>query len=333
MRYLPLSLGLIFFTAPAAAQSGLAPRPAIWTWPLSNYGRSSVSQDYAEYGGYVSGKHHTGMDIGTNGSRPDIHATADGYVSKYVPNASFGCNPKGGCSDHGYGNAIAIRHKRKLYSFYAHMDHIDQGLLSRIQANCQERTGTDKYGALMDEWDCKNTAVHVNQGDTIGVVGNTNYGCSGSTCDFGLPILEVHLHFESKKFDTLESPEEPTAFGYSTAHPHFDDWQDPISWIEGPASIKDPYQVTITNDGNGVNMRLGPNTEYPAALAGQTGETYWAQNTLGNTDGCSSGWYKLRRTQELSGDPNNYFVSTDGFAKLPDVWVCRGNNGVEYVTP
>ncbi|MBV9990121.1 MAG: M23 family metallopeptidase [Alphaproteobacteria bacterium] len=324
-----LGLGLLL-TGYVAAGADPAPRPSIWIWPLSSYGRSAVSQDYAEYG-YVEGKHHTGMDIGTGGTHPDVHAAASGYITKYVPNGATGCKSTG-CPDHGYGNSLAIRHKRKLYSFYAHMDHIDAELLSRIKDKCQEHAGKDQYGAVMDEWDCKNKAVHVQQGDTIGVVGNTTYGCSGPTCYFTDKVLPIHLHFESKKFDTLESPDEPTAFGYSVAHPHFDGWQDPISWVEGSTSIADPYQVTVTGDGEGVNMRVGPNTEYPARLAAHAGATYWAQNTLGSTGGCSMGWYKLRRTRDLSGDPNTYFVANDGY-KLPDVWVCRGNNGITYIAP
>jgi murein DD-endopeptidase MepM/ murein hydrolase activator NlpD len=303
------------------------PRPGgKWLWPLADFGHGSVSQDYAEYGGYVENKHHTGFDIGTSGSHPAIMAVADGSVKKFVPNGPNGC---GSCTDHGYGNSIAIQHANKLYSFFAHMDHLDSGLLSRIEAQCVERTGRDKFGATKDEWDCARDAVQVRRGDIVGYVGNTNFGNTGPQTK-----LAVHLHFEAKRFPTLESPEDPTAFGYSADHPHLDRWEDPVGYLEASQPIKEPYQVTITQAGDGISLRLGPQSDYPSALNATAGSTFWAHNESNiSTVGCSGGWYKLKNTPEFSNDPNTYFVSTKGFSRLPDVWVCRENNGTQYVAP
>jgi len=275
----------------------------------------------------VDCKHHSGFDIGTNGARPDVHAVASGDVRKYVPNGSPGCQT---CTDHGVGNALILQHVGHVFSQYQHMDHVDGGLISKITAKgsgCKHVTGVDKYGASRDEWDCKIGAVHVSAGQTIGVVGATNFGCDG--CG-----LHEHLHLEAKHFDTLEPPKDHNAFGYSVEHPKLLKYIDPTRFLDGNSVISPSLHVEITSDGNGVNMRLGPNRDYPAGLQAAVSQTFWAHISAPATTGCSMGWYKLEKTEQFSGDYRNYFTPTMGdFGLLPDVWVCQGDGSTKYVEP
>lgn len=321
INFFVVGLSTIGFASSAHAAS--------WSWPLSNFGRGSVSQDYAEYG-YVSQKYHSGFDIDTGGTHPDVHSVASGDVRKYVPNGAAGCNPQGGCTDHGVGNSLVIQQVGHVFSQYDHMESINQSLVDEIEAKgsgCKHVTGVDKYGAIRDEWDCKKGAVHVSSGQTIGVVGATAYGCDGC-------YVPVHLHLEAKHFDTLEAPRDHNAFGYSAEHPKTLKYLDPVRYLDGATVVSPSLHVQITSDGDGVSLRLGPTREYPAGLTASAGSVYWAHGSAPATSGCSMGWYKLEKSQEFNPDPNTYFdASGNGFYKLPDTWVCIGDGGTKYVVP
>jgi hypothetical protein len=277
-------------------------------------------------------KHHSGFDIWTNNVRVDVHAVASGDVRKYVPNGYAGCKDQGdgNCTDHGVGNALVIQHPGHVFSQYDHMDHVDVGLVGRITAKgsgCKPKMGTDKYGAKRDEWDCKIGAIHVSGGQTIGVVGATSFGCDG--CYVG-----VHLHLEAKHFDTLEAPKDHDAFGYSVEHPKVLKYLDPVRFLDGASVVSPSLHVKITPDGDGINLRLGPQRDYPAGLQATQGQTAWAHEVAGATSGCSMGWYKLETTEQFTGNYQDYFVPTMGdFGWLPDVWVCRGDGSTTYVEP
>lgn len=139
---------------------------------------------------------HTGLDFAPNptstvsADRPNpedksIYSIYDGVVSNVI---------NLGQGDHGFGNTVIIEHEisstssvktQKIYSLYAHLSLID--------------TSVEK-------------GVIIKQGEKIGEVGNSGYGCENywrigkDGCD-ETGKEDTHLHFELKKAPVLENPE------------------------------------------------------------------------------------------------------------------------------
>ncbi|HTH57032.1 MAG TPA: M23 family metallopeptidase [Cyclobacteriaceae bacterium] len=117
---------------------------------------------------------HAGLDIRTNNSvGMPIRAAQRGYASYVVVSA------------HGYGNALFITHPDGNMSVYAHMDHFNGKVAEHILKKHYEQ----KSFELMFE--IPKDLIPINQGDTIGFVGNTG-GSEGP-----------HLHFEIRDSSNL----------------------------------------------------------------------------------------------------------------------------------
>lgn len=128
---------------------------------------------------------HTGLDFAPNrGSKKlSVYAIADARIVKIQPNNG---------NDHGLGNTVILEHQinsKKIYSLYAHLvlikDQIQEGDI-------------------------------IKQGEIIGEVGNSGFGCQNywrvgqDGCDSQAihnDIHDIHLHFEIKKTPVLENPE------------------------------------------------------------------------------------------------------------------------------
>jgi hypothetical protein len=197
---------------------GLSARQGL-TSPVSQDGfwirqrfNSPLRNDWARYedkrDNYIQ---HAGVDLSPVPGTPDrsAKAIADGAVAKIVRNGS---------GDAGLGNAVIISFKSEgstLYALYGHLASISESL----------REG----GA-------------VKLGDTIGIVGNTGYGCNywqigEDGCNKG-DEPDAHLHFEIKTEPTLGSPEPDTCktmdgrttpcIGYTTDNPTDFGYRDPL---------------------------------------------------------------------------------------------------------
>lgn len=157
---------------------------------------------------------HTGVDLAPDRDATDlnVYAIADGTVAMIQPNDG---------QDHGMGETVIVEHQidgATRYAVYAHLASITNTLA----------TGTP-----------------VQQGDILGKVGNSAYGCATywkvgtDGCDSTNPN-DVHLHFEIKTKPVLENPEggeicklkttgEPHAcYGYTPDDPRKFGYFDPI---------------------------------------------------------------------------------------------------------
>ena len=125
---------------------------------------------------------HTGVDFKLKPGADDlnVYAIYDGQVSRVIT--------LGEDEDYGMGNTIIIEHNinnQKVYSLYAHLSYINPFLKIRKE---------------------------VEQGEVIGEIGNSGYGCldywriSENGCKSS-DILNPHLHFEIKTAPVLENPQ------------------------------------------------------------------------------------------------------------------------------
>lgn len=150
---------------------------------------------------------HAGLDFAPLPTASDIgvYSIGSGSVDQIIRNGS---------GDSGLGNAVIVKHSfggKDIYSLYGHLQSIPDSLF---------------------------VGQSVATGTSLGIVGNTGYGCSYwrvglDGCDVA-DDPDVHLHFELKTLPTLESPvlascpiashatdrcvgytpENPTSFGY-----------------------------------------------------------------------------------------------------------------------
>lgn len=141
-----------------------SPLKVDWTW------RKETDENYIQ---------HTAVDFAPlpNVSRPTAHAVADGIVQQIIINGSH---------DRGLGNTVLIAHRIDgvdMYGLYAHLDHIDEGLV---------------------------VGGRVHAGDVVGLIGNTGYGCAywhvGDDGCAATGEADTHLHFELKTKPVLDAP-------------------------------------------------------------------------------------------------------------------------------
>ena len=116
---------------------------------------------------------HNGIDIKTNNRNGHpIHATASGLLHRIISR------------EHGYGNAMQIRHKNNLYSFYAHLKKFED---IRFRIDSLIPLLKILYNRESIDFRFYETKCLFNRGDVIGFTGE-----SGS----GYPHL--HLEFRDK---------------------------------------------------------------------------------------------------------------------------------------
>ena len=343
------SLALLLFAinssvAVQAAEAGTLgemPREQ-WRWPLDDYGRDSIRQDYAEYDACVkncdhrSGAHRAGIDVNAPKGTP-VKVIASGFVVNLVPN-DRGCTSD--CADHGDGNTIIIQHGDKFFSQYQHLLNFNDNdpLIGQIKQRCAFYDRSDENGVRISGWECtKEDGVDVDEGDVVGYVGGTGAGRAHKWPDY--------LHFEVKRFATLYSFDcyrdseccpRHKCFEYTGIHPFQVGYNDPLNGIEhtlGQIHIR----VKVGPQGEGVGLRLGPNEVYDLQTRWHSSDgDYWVARVAPNgTENCDQGWYKLMKVRYFPPPKDMYFDPTDagrpGPGELPDTWVCIGNGSDQYV--
>jgi len=155
---------------------------------------------------------HAGVDFATVNPDP-VFAVYDGTVS-YIQNI--------GPADHGFGNLIILKHEvngEEVYTLYGHLDSIAEKI---------------KIGET------------IKQGEIIGNVGASGYGCNnywrlGNDGCFEPNVLDRHLHFEVKTAPVLTNPtggdicsykgEMGPCFGYTPKYPQNFGYINPISFL------------------------------------------------------------------------------------------------------
>lgn len=316
-----------------------------WRWPLDNYGPTSITQDYSEYNACVdqncteyTGKHHTGIDVGAP-QGTDVKAVADGWVVNYVPNGKPGCakllNDETSCRDHGDGNTIIVEHDHKHFSQYQHLQKPadNDPFIKKIMDNCRPYDETIN-GARIAGYACtKRDRIGVTLGQVVGHVGGTGFGKDDA--------WPYHLHFESKKFSTLNSPKDGTSFGYSLDHPFNLGYGDPVLNIEKTSRNDPSIHVRVSLAGDGVSFRIGPDTNYDRQTRGHHTDPNYPDGFSAiayskPTGGCDQGWDRIIAYGNFPPPESKYFDPTDvqwrgGPGQLPDVWVCIGNAGQTWV--
>src|SRR5205809_100745 len=97
----------------ASAASVTVPIPGLTLqWPVDHADQSVITQTYAHFGTVVVNEYHTGLDIAPNPNTTLMAiAASTGEVIRIQQNGDSGCDAvPGGCSDHGYGNTVTLRH-------------------------------------------------------------------------------------------------------------------------------------------------------------------------------------------------------------------------------
>jgi Fibronectin type III domain len=304
------------------------PIAALQFWPLCTETRE-VGQDYAQFNWGSVNRYHAGIDILASVGTVVSVALDAGEVIKIQEN-DVGCSPNvsGACKDHGYGNSVIVRHfQGAVYSQYSHLSSIDDGL----KAACGPLDQNTKRRICI-------TPVPVTRKMYIGQVGCSRYGLSDCTADF-----VSHLHFETKNFSTLGSNgDDDGNFGYTgdgitrslANQPDRFGYYDPVVWITSqvaPINLTPQLDVPVrvTPSGQGVSLRIGPGL-YRVLRAVSNGESFTAQRFAGPTTSpeCSAGWYQL-----VPSDGSEFPDPSRSASTIPDVWVCRGNSGEDWVAP
>ena len=179
----------------------------------------------------------------------------------------------------------------------------------------------------------------VSQGQTIGLMGNTTgvQSSDGASCG----TVGEHLHFELKDEVTLGDnggamwgyTPEKTRTGQPIARdaPDSFGYHNPIANLVVSAGVIETIRtVQVTPDGGGRQALIGPDSAFrPTGFTLTSGDVYNAiAMRAASTSGCARGWYQIVR-QDLT-----YFPDTGDDAPgatEPSVWVCAGDNGVQWV--
>jgi len=213
----------------------------VFQWPVDSNDRVAVCYSYnINCYGIITG--HTGIDISPNSdnSNPPIRAVAFGKISKVVKNdigCASNCEGSGkGCSDHGFGNTVIIEHGLEngdtVYSMYAHLDSIKDGI---------------KIG------------VTVNAGEPIGIMGASGYGQKDYWVNPCTENDNPHLHFEIKDGNTLLNPSGKCTdciFGYADGNPDDYGYHNPEDYFGNNkykvlCSVKSLWEFNTPGDNEG----------------------------------------------------------------------------------
>lgn len=299
------------------------------SWPIPGISRSRLGNDYAQYNWVISdpvAKHHTGMDI-RDPNEPSVVPVMDGCVVRIQKNdEECGGGLSSICDDHGLGNTVIVRHElasEVVYSRYSHLARIDQSIMDA----CGRNTGTR---ITCDE------PVEVSGGQSVlGAAGCTRYGLAECTSDFG-----AHLHLETRGGslgDQLGTEgDDAGEFGYTEEPPEEYAFVDPLLIVHQANVFDQDLTVTVTTEGSGVSLRVGPGTLYrcfretssSSECRGlQEGDQFVTLAHVAGTAKCSNGWYRI-----LSPDGEYFLDLSRGESSIPDGWVCSGDGGEVWVT-
>lgn len=161
--------------APAVAPAGY------FMFPIMPGSANSLS---GGLGDLRSNHFHAGLDIRTGGREGlDVHAAADGYISRIAVFTG------------GYGNVVFIKHPNGLTTVYGHLRNLNDTLGTYLRSQ--------QYAKKTFEIDLRPAPGQfpVKQGDVIAASGNT--GGSGGP----------HLHFEVR--DAKDNLINPLLYGFS----------------------------------------------------------------------------------------------------------------------
>ncbi len=145
-----------------------------YAWPL-DLPRELTSS----FGEYRSGRYHMGIDLRTGPIGKNVHAAADGYVSRIR------------CSPYGYGKAVYLQLNDGNSAVYAHLSEFDPALRDYVRAAQHAREEytidlTPKPG----EFPIKRGELIAKSGQTGIGVPHLHYELRDST---GVPINPRHL--------------------------------------------------------------------------------------------------------------------------------------------
>lgn len=282
-------------------QAGASTSGAFLIWPVPTHpGTASaptVSQPYAGFNDGAAGKHHTGLDIAAP-AETEVVAAAGGVARVWRLNVEG--------SSHCLGNVVMIRHSAQSRStLYAHLK-----------------------------------TINISDGDSV--VQGQRIGIVGAEVGPGCIAVGTHLHFELKNQSFLGTTGDNTGpYGYTPGAaadpipanaPGSFGFYNPIPGF-GEVEATPDATVTVTTDGNGVGMRVGPNRTYTG-----TGNTLVAATPYirvgragAATDQCDNGWLELKNSSGAYFPNGGYPPYRNGPASVPTVWACKGNAGVTYL--
>ncbi|MEA3364323.1 MAG: peptidoglycan DD-metalloendopeptidase family protein [Candidatus Hydrogenedentes bacterium] len=148
-----------------------------YEWPLELPG--VITSSFAEY---RSGRFHAGIDLRTGGAGPEVHAAADGNVSRIR------------CSPWGYGKAVYLRDRRGNTIVYAHLAEFWSSLREYVR-HAQHARKSYTVDLMPEPGE-----FPVKQGEVIAFAGRSG-------------TRDPHLHWEFR--DPASRPLNPRLLGIS----------------------------------------------------------------------------------------------------------------------
>jgi murein DD-endopeptidase MepM/ murein hydrolase activator NlpD len=279
----------------------------VLAWPVRAGTRAALGQGfgYLNFRATNSG-YHTGIDI--EGTRTaEVVAAGDGDVvliqlmdDDGAPDCVSTRRPSG-CSDHGYGNTVILKHESGLFTLYSHLSDISPVILKA----CGEVDETTERS------DCsEGTGYSVRQGTVLGHVGGSGYGRAN--------YWGTHLHFEVKGSSTLGSyADDASEFGYTILPPTSWGYRDPLLFVDPVVEVP---RATVELARSATLLR-GPGTSYRALWQVAAGSEFRVSHTAPASGRCISGWARVVPAQETTR------VITDPRARRRGVlagWLCAG---------
>ena len=302
-------------------------------WPLEPVEFSQVTQDFAQFNDYATGKYHSGMDIaGDLGAA--VYPIRIGHVVfiqenggrvKAFPACDSARNPGSNCADHGFGNTVIVRHAASdgtpYFSQYSHLASINEAL----------KTSCGTRDPITRRRDCSGSPVAVDLGTQLGTLGRSGWGQDE------FPGYGTHLHLEVKSLGVLGSAgHDEGSFGYSFQHPEALGYSDPAHAIHSAEQI---LQSQLVSPHSSTALLMGPegNGGSPGYPMIDTTGTYVdkklvATHIAPGTADCPDGWYKIERIRftEFPRCSRDQETNRQCFpptfkpsAPIPDAWACR----------
>lgn len=340
------------------ASTGLATGLGRFPVDLAGVGDPVISQSYAEFNDALLNAFHTGMDVRpfAPGSHPVVRAALGGTIVVIQQNGPEKCATmkKGSCNDHGFGNTVIIRHdgipgaiapaNSTFYTQYSHLAAFDDAIVAlcpTFKKNLPDWT-KDKQDGLP----CTPPNAVIAAGTPLGLMGDSEYGGFGSvTLASGTTLtIRVHLHFETKSFETLFTPNpgtgsgcSATGYGYTCIDPDAAGYFEPSLVFHGLQGLSAPVDLSLSQPtplltGPGAMPSPVDSRQYRQVEVGASGGSYAALRSAPPTSGCNQGWLEVRRSDGTKiadlGEPSLNAPMT------PRAWACIAlpASGIAWLT-